>query len=338
MNRKYKISILVMGLALATSLGSAQDRPKLVVPEKIVDLGKVSQGEVRKVVFKLKNEGSAPLIIRAARPTCGCTVADFDPEIAPGETGEVRAKLDTTDFRGPISKSILVACNDPFAPTVALTIRVDVQPFLAVYPRPLVRFNALEKQVAVQKITVAGTERSGDFKLVGTESDSPNLDITYKQINDPAKMVPDAGKPQYEVSIKLKKDIPAGPINTHVTLLTNTKKEPKIKIQVIGIVRALLRVSPQQLQFGAVEARFAPVRNLVVVNNATDRDTALTKVTINDPSFELEQTTVKEGKRYQIAVKVKKDAKPGVKDAVVTIHTDNPEVPTLEVPVRAALR
>lgn len=338
MNRKYKISMLVMGLLLATSLAGAQDRPKLVVPEKIIDLGKVSQGEVRKVVFKLKNEGSAPLVIRAARPTCGCTVADFDREIAPGETGEVRATLDTSDFRGPISKSILVACNDPFTPTVALSIRVNVRPFLDVYPRPLVRFHTLEKQGAVQKITVTGTERSGDFKLVGAASDSPNLEITYEQIKDPAKMVPDAGKPQYEVSVALKKDVPPGPINTSLTLLTNTKEEPKIRIQVIGIVRALLRVSPPQLQFGAVEAKLAPTRNLVVVNNEGDQKIDVTKVTINDPSFELETTPVKEGKRYQISVKVKKDAKPGVKNAMVTIHTTSPDVPTLEVPVRAALR
>ena len=38
---------------------------------------------------------------KPVRPTCGCTVADFDREIAPGKTGYIKAKLDTRDFSGP---------------------------------------------------------------------------------------------------------------------------------------------------------------------------------------------------------------------------------------------
>ena len=63
-------------------------------------------------VFELVNEGNATLTVKAVRPTCGCTVADFDREIAPGATGTVKAKLDTKDFAGPISKSILVMTDD----------------------------------------------------------------------------------------------------------------------------------------------------------------------------------------------------------------------------------
>jgi len=337
MNRKNKIFLLAMGLVLAASAGSTRDLPKLVVPEKIIDLGKVPEGTKKDIVFKLKNEGNAPLTIRAARPTCGCTVADFDKEIAPGKTGEVRAKLDTTGFRGPISKSILVACDDPMTPTVALAIRADVRPFLAVYPRPLVRFNALEKEGAIEKIVVAGTERSGDFKLTGAKSESPDLKVNYRKLEE-KDYVEDAGKPQYEVEIELKKDAAPGVINTSVILSTNKKEEGEIKVQVIGIVRALLRATPPQLQFGAVEAKFAPTRNVIVINNKPNQDIHITKTTINDPAFDVETTAVKDGKRYQIAVSVRKDAKPGLKEAVITIQTDDPEVPKLEVPVRAALR
>ncbi len=338
MTRKNIILLLVIGLSLAASIGVARDLPKLVISEKIIDLGQVPQGAVKDVVFTLKNEGAAPLLIAAARPTCGCTVADFDKEIAPGESGEVRAKLDTSDFRGPISKSILVACNDPATPTVALAIRADVRPFIAVYPRPLVRFNTLEKQAAVQKITVAGTERSKDFKLTGAKAELPFLDVSYRKIEDRKLLVAEAGEPQYEVSIELKKDAPPGPVNTSVSLSTNRKEEPEIKVQVIGVVRAMVRVSPPQLEFGAVELSLAPTRNLVMVNNVPDHQIAVTKVSVDDPSFEVKTTTVEEGKRYTIAVSVKKDAEAGVKNAVVTIYTDDPDVGELKVPVRAALR
>lgn len=330
-----KLTLAALGLLMASVVG-AQELPELSVMNKIIDLGKVPQGAVKNVVFKLKNEGTAPLMIRAARPTCGCTVADFDKEIAPGNTGEVRATLDTSGFRGPIAKSILVASNDPVNPTVALAIKADVRPFLAVYPRSILRFNVLQNQEAVQKVTVAGTERSGSYKLTGAKAESSDFSVDIRKL-DEKELLTEAGQPQYEVSVRLKKGVAPGPISTNVYLSTNSKEQPQIKLQVIGVVRALLRVSPPQLQFGAVAAKLGPARNLVVVSGKGGGDIHITDASIDDPAFDLETTTVEDGKRYQIEVRVKKDAKPGVRNAKLTIQTDNSEVLSLEVPVRAAI-
>jgi len=102
------ITVMVVTLATTAVEMDAADGPKLMVPEKIMDMGRVAQGEVLNVDFAVVNEGDETLEIKAVRPTCGCTVADFDREIAPGKTGYIKAKLDTRDFSGPISKSILI--------------------------------------------------------------------------------------------------------------------------------------------------------------------------------------------------------------------------------------
>ena len=66
---------LVVMLVAGGSMAVAADGPKLVLPEKIKDMGTVAQGEILEIQFELVNEGDQPLEIRAVRPTCGCTVA-----------------------------------------------------------------------------------------------------------------------------------------------------------------------------------------------------------------------------------------------------------------------
>ena len=80
---------LILGVVMATmaSIGTAQNRPKLVVEEKVIDLGEVPQGVVKDVRFELRNEGSGLLTVKSVRPTCGCTVAEYDKEIPAGGTG-----------------------------------------------------------------------------------------------------------------------------------------------------------------------------------------------------------------------------------------------------------
>jgi hypothetical protein len=61
----------------------------MVVPEKVKDMGTVAQGAVVDIDFVISNEGTEALQIKAVRPTCGCTVADYDKEIG-GRPGSVK--------------------------------------------------------------------------------------------------------------------------------------------------------------------------------------------------------------------------------------------------------
>ena len=125
----------VVIIVAGASLTAAADGPKLVVPEMMKDMGTVAQGEILEVSFELINEGDETLEIRAVRPTCGCTVASFDREIPAGKSGFVKATLDTGDFSGPISKSILIMTSDPMEPTVTVVIKATVHPYVEpIYP------------------------------------------------------------------------------------------------------------------------------------------------------------------------------------------------------------
>jgi len=336
--RKFGMTLMmVVVLVSIVSTVAAQAAPKLVVEEKVIDLGEVPQGVVKDIEFELRNEGSGLLTVKSVRPTCGCTVADFDKEIPAGGTGSVRAKLDTAGFKGPISKSILVMTDDPSVPTMTLAIKAVVQPYINVMPRSLVRFNALQKEKAEQKVVLVGTERSGAFTVTGVESESDALEVSYRVLGD-GERIEGKSDTQYEVIIRLAEDAPVGPISSVVKVKTTAPEAKVVEIKVFGVLRALLRVTPPELQFGAVEAVQAPGRNLIIVNNRPGTSVEITEASINDPAFTTEIVPVEKGKRYQVTVSVKRDASIGVKDAVLVLKTTDPDSPELKVPVRASLR
>jgi hypothetical protein len=310
--------------------------PKLVVAEQVLDFGTVTQGQTVNAEFKVRNEGDATLEVRAVRPTCGCTVADFDKEIPAGGTGTIRAKLDTTNFNGPISKSLLVITNDPEKPSMNLVLKAEVRPILEVLPRPLVRFNAIQLEQVTDKVTVV-SDQPEPFTISKAVSAVPYITASVRKLGE-GELVAGKQKSQYEVTLTLTDKAPVGPINTEVVLKTDNPKAKEVPIRVFGVVRALLHVTPSQLQFGSVEAASSPGRNVLIVNNREGEAVQITGVEINDPAFEAKAMTIEEGRRYQVTVTVKPDATPGTRDAMLTIHTTDPQFSTLQVPVRANLK
>ena len=122
----WLLVIVIVGLAVAP-LGAQQGSvkaPKMSVPQHVKDFGIVPQGKILEANFQIVNEGNDTLVIKAVRPTCGCTVAEFDRTIPPDKAGMVRAKVNTSEFRGPIAKSILVMTNDPKNPSTRLVVTV----------------------------------------------------------------------------------------------------------------------------------------------------------------------------------------------------------------------
>lgn len=336
--RKFGKTLLMAAVMMSiVSMAVAQGGPKLVVESKVFDLGKVPQGVVKDVEFEIRNEGGTVLTIKSVRPTCGCTVAEFDKEIPVDGSGAVRAKLDTTGFKGAISKSILVMTDDPAVPTLTLAITAVVQPYIDVLPRALVRFNALQMEKAEQKVVLVGTERSGNFSVTGVETESEALEVSYRALDEGERI---EGKPdsQYEILISLAEEAPVGPISSVVKVMTDAPEAKVVEIKVFGVLRALMRVTPPELQFGAVEAVQAPGRNLIVVNNRPGTSVEITEASIDDPAFSAEIIPVEKGKRYQVTVSIRRDATVGVKDATLVLKTTDPDASELKVPVRASLR
>ena len=107
---KTIISILVL-MVVGVSTTFAQSAAKFEFKSEVIDYGDIQKGSDGVRTFQFKNVGTEPLIIDNVYSSCGCTVPTWTKAaIAPGKTGEIQVKYDTSRI-GPIRRTITIYSN-----------------------------------------------------------------------------------------------------------------------------------------------------------------------------------------------------------------------------------
>jgi len=322
----------------------AEKAPRLTIIEPVKDYGTVPKGDKLEWAFVVKNTGDADLQIIAAKPGCGCTVADFDKVVKPGESGKVTAHIDTTAFAGPIAKTVTLETNDPSTPTAQLTIHAIVKPYVEAYPAGFVRFNLLQGESDSQGVTLY-SEEDEPFQIVKVEAPVDWIKVDYKKIDDPSQAAPNVGKAgqaQYKLNVTVGgPDAKVGPIAEKVHIVTNSKHQPDYMVSVSGVVRPTYRVDPANgVNFGEVAPPDTATRAVMLhSNNLKAPDSfVVTKAESSTPSVttSIKQTANKG--EYEVTLQIAKDAKPGDVDGTVKIFTSDKVNPVVTVPVRATVK
>ncbi|MDI1248806.1 MAG: DUF1573 domain-containing protein [Lacunisphaera sp.] len=82
-------------------------------------------------VFSFKNTGTYPVTIREIQSSCECTVAELAKRTyAPGEGDAIKMIFTIGDRMGPQDRLMTTITDDPTAPLVNLTLRVDIPDLL----------------------------------------------------------------------------------------------------------------------------------------------------------------------------------------------------------------
>ena len=110
--------ILLMAISCDTdkshsfSTGTAGNGPVIFFEESKFDFGTIKQGEVVNHIFKFKNTGTAPLIIKNVSTQCGCTVPT-KPEkpVQPGEASEIKVQFNSSGKKGAQKKLVTITAN-----------------------------------------------------------------------------------------------------------------------------------------------------------------------------------------------------------------------------------
>jgi len=324
---------------------AAEKAPRLTIIEPVKDYGTVPKGDKLDWAFLVKNTGDADLNIISAKPGCGCTVADFDKVVKPGQTGKVTAHVDTTAFAGPIAKTVTLETNDPSTPTAQLTIHAIVKPYVEAYPAGFVRFNLLQGETDSQGVTLY-SEEDEPFTIEKVESPVDWIKVEYKKIEDAAQMAPGVGKAgqaQYKFNISVGgPDAKIGPIAEKVKITTSSKHQAEYMVSVSGVVRPTYRVEPSNgVNFGEVApSDTGAVRSVMLhSNNLKMPDSFM--VTKAESSTPFVTTAVKPGANkgdYEVTLQIAKDAKPGDLDGTVKIFTSDKVNPVVTVPVRGTIK
>jgi hypothetical protein len=134
---KKLFSILTMLFLVATFATAQNDKPvapaagpSMVFEKTEMDYGTINKGADPLRIFKFKNTGTEPLVIKNARGSCGCTVPNYKKEpIMPGENGEVEVRYDTQRV-GQFTKTVTIETNEENG-TRILTIKGEVKDVVA---------------------------------------------------------------------------------------------------------------------------------------------------------------------------------------------------------------
>lgn len=80
---------------------------------EVQNLGKMEKGQIAEITWKFRNTGKNLLYVTNVRAGCGCTTPDPPKEpIAPGAEGVIRAKFNSTNFTGHVTKEVYVEANN----------------------------------------------------------------------------------------------------------------------------------------------------------------------------------------------------------------------------------
>ncbi|MBW7914053.1 MAG: DUF1573 domain-containing protein [Taibaiella sp.] len=101
--------------------------PTMDFEDSVHDFGLLTEGMKATHAFEFVNNGKTPLIVSAAKGSCGCAVAEYprDP-IAPGASGIIQVVFDTYGKNGHQEKSIAITTNSKRG-TEMLYIKADVK-------------------------------------------------------------------------------------------------------------------------------------------------------------------------------------------------------------------
>ena len=79
----------------------------------VQNLGNMEQGQIAEITWRFKNTGTQPLYITDVRAGCGCTTPDVPKEpIAPGSENSIKAKFNSQNFSGHVTKEVFVTANN----------------------------------------------------------------------------------------------------------------------------------------------------------------------------------------------------------------------------------
>ncbi len=102
------------------------DMPKIELSQDFFDFGEMNQKESVNTEFILKNTGDAPLLIRSAKGSCGCTVPEWPKEpVAVGDEAIIKVTFNSGNKRGKQNKTVTLVTN-AIPSTKVLTIKGTV--------------------------------------------------------------------------------------------------------------------------------------------------------------------------------------------------------------------
>lgn len=265
-------------------------------------------------------------------------MTEFDKVIPPGGVGKVTASLDTSHYKGPITKTVQVTTGDAAARPVVLVLKADIVTVIDVAPSntPVLRTTVDEPKPT--ELTVSAGDGK-PFDILAVTAD-PSLRVAVR----PDPPTPAARRPmqhahgrplatgssRYLVTITPTPKAPVGSSIANVTLSTNEPKAETVIIRAVLSVTGRVQVVPQRL-----EVQPGPETPVLHVKISKPRGGTLKILSVasSDPEFTATTSAIAKGREYDLAVRYTGKPGRGPLSSRITVTTDEPRQRTIIIPL-----
>jgi hypothetical protein len=328
------VFVLALGIGPLFADQAETSAPAALALETIKDFGAVSKGQRITHEFEIRNDGDAVLEITDVRPSCGCTVAEYDKTVAPGATGTVKATVDTRNFKGGIAKAVRVFTNDAANPQIDLVIKANVKSQIEVSPG-YARFIAVYGEPQRTSVQSVWSPERSNLKILEAESPYPFVEVSFREANEDEQADGASGR-QWQVEVELDKDAPVGPLADFIVLTTDHPKQKTLRIPVSGFVRPVMSVTPRIADFGRRELSEPQTKSLEI-RNLSSAQVGLGEITTDVAGLDAEIELLEDGRLYKVLLTLQPGMAKGDFEGLVTISTNSSKQPTIEVSVKGVV-
>jgi hypothetical protein len=318
--------------AIARSVPILSGLPSLAEDTPPVVLGTVIQGAQVPYDFKVKNTGSRPLRIKIV-PDCGCFATFPYKPIGPNETATAEVRMNTTEFSGVVNKTLYLLSNDPARPVQKVPFQITITPRYRMLPPPSIHVVDGDTLVATAYLF---TPKDHPFSVTSAYAEGLPGEVTFSPwegtMADPDHNEGPMPRKGYKFTLKMK-NIPEGSqMGTSIVVATDDATFPRLSYPVF--VQKGIIALPANVYLGEVGA--AP-RKVYSTLTRPGKPFKITKVVADSNHLTVSSEPAKSGD-YTLTIAYDGKASKGDFHATVTVNTDDPKQPSLDISVAATVK
>lgn len=230
--------------SLSTATAADQRLGELDFNTLSKDFGKVKRGQKLTQTFTFRNFGKGPVVISALYTSCGCAVAELEKGkvYQPSETGRLVVILDTTHYKGKLTKTVSVLTDEKSRTSRTLTLHADVGEEVTAEP-PIVDFGDVSiGDLEEKKVVIRHVNMTEPLKVSGVSFDHEHLDI--QQAEEGGNTV---------LTVKLRNGVQAGFIRDTLLVANNSPNLPQLPVPIRANILGSIVSHPAYLEFGTVK-------------------------------------------------------------------------------------
>lgn len=327
---------LVAAVTLCVGAVPTDAEPRAVAGETIKDVGRIDDFRDVDVTYTITNDGDSDLELVDVVASCGCTVADYDEVIAPGDTGEVVVTLKPQGYSGPLARSVRVYTNDAGNPYIELVVKAIIAP--SVYMTPgyarLVGLVGEPVEPARQLLWAPDVE---DFQVTSATTSLPFVEVEARPATAEEAAEEGSGK-QWVIETRLGEDVPDGIFEDTIVIATNHPRRPQVDLPLFGQVHAPVRSVPASIELGSHPAGQEIEASVRLATLDEDLEVEYGQAVLAaDAPGSIETSYEVENETTYLVIVFQDDWPAGPIDTEISVPTDHPEVPAITIPVRGRI-